>query len=112
MYFKTRYMHDLGQSIQKQFRRVYLNADPVYGVTSSAGVTSTYNVTFPMPMNFYQDYGPSIVLSISFALGAFQDRNDFGISAKALAFEIFALPNSSPLKIHGFTIEQRMQRNV
>lgn len=98
--FKTRYLHDMGDSVQKQFRRLYMNAD-------------TLGTTLANKINMYQDYGSSIVLGTTLLLGAFQDRIDYGISAKSLAFEMITLNTSnSPLKIHGFTIESRLQRKV
>ena len=98
--FKTRYLHDMGDSVQKQFRRLFLNADQL-------------SATLSNKINFYQDYGTSIVLGTTLNLGAFQDRIDYGISAKSLAFEMISLnTTNSPLKIHGFTIESRLQRKV
>lgn len=97
-YFKTRFLHDMGESIEKQFRRLYLNAD-----------TGT---TFTMPLNFYQDYGLSTTYQTTFVLSEFQKRIDFGIPAKSLAFELFNLNTNSPLRLYGFTIESRMQRRV
>lgn len=97
-YFKTRFLHDMGESIEKQFRRLYLNAD-----------TGT---TFTMPINFFQDYGASTVYQTTFVLSEFQKRIDYGIPAKSLAFELYNLNTNSPLRIYGFTIESRMQRRV
>lgn len=97
-YFKTRFLHDLGESIEKQFRRLYLNMD-----------TGT---TFVIPINFYQDYGSSTVYAATMVLNEFQKRIDYGIPAKSLAFEIFNLQTNSPLKIYGFTIESRFQRKT
>ncbi len=99
LYFKSRFLHDLGESIQKQFRRLYINATPP-------------GATLLMPVHFYQDYGTSIVASVTFPLGVFQNRIDYGISAKSLAFELYAFPTVKPLQIHGFTIESRLQRRV
>lgn len=98
--YKSRFLHDMGDSVQKQFRRLYVNADPI-------------GTTLSNKINFYQDYGTSIVLGTTLNLGAFQDRIDYGISAKSLAFEMISLNTSSnPLRIHGFVIESRMQRKV
>lgn len=98
--YKTRYLHDLGDSVQKQFRRLYVNADQL-------------SATLSNKINFYQDYGTSIVLSTTLNLGTFQERIDYGISAKSLAYELISVnTTSSPLKINGFTIESRMQRKV
>lgn len=100
MSFKTRYLHDMGDSVQKQFRRLYINADQL-------------SATLSNNINFYQDYGTSIVLGTTLNLGAFQERIDYGISAKSLAYEFITLNNTnSVLKIHGFTIESRLQRKV
>lgn len=98
--YKTRFLHDMGDSTQKQFRRLYVNADQL-------------GVTLSNKINFYQDYGTSIVLGTTINLGTFQDRIDYGISAKSLAFEMISLNTSStPLRLHGFVIESRMQRKV
>ena len=98
--FKTRYLHDMGDSVQKQFRRLYVNADQL-------------SATLSNNINFYQDYGTSIVLGTTLTLGAFQERIDYGISAKSIAYEFITMNNTnSVLKIHGFTIESRLQRKV
>jgi hypothetical protein len=98
--YKTRYLHDMGDSVQKQFRRLYVNADNL-GATLSSKI------------NFYQDYGTSIVLATTLNLGAFQERIDYGISGKSLAYEMISVNTSnSVLRIHGFTIESRLQRKV
>lgn len=99
LYFKTRFNHDLGDSIQKQYRRLYINSN-------------LQGSTLAMPVNFYQDYGSSMVLSTTFVLGAFQDRIDYGISAKSLSFDLYALQPPQRLQIFGFTVEQRLQRRV
>ena len=98
--FKTRYLHDMGDSTQKQFRRLYINADQM-------------SATLSNNINFYQDYGTSIVLATTLNLGTFQERIDYGISAKSLAYEFITQnTTTSPLKIHGFTVESRLQRKV
>lgn len=98
-YFKPRFLHDMGDSVQKQFRRLYINAD-------------TTGATYTMPINFFQDYGTSTVLSTTMVMSSFQKRIDYGVSAKSLTFELFNLSSTSPLKIFGFTVESRLQRRV
>lgn len=98
-YIKTRFIHDIGESYQKVFRRLFMNIDPP-------------SVTLTMNINFFQDFGSSVVKSVSMSIGSFQARIDFGISAKSLAFEASNLQNSFPFKLHGFTIESRLQRKV
>lgn len=99
-YAKSRFLHDLGESIQEQYRRLYINIDPL-----SSG-TMTFNI------NFFQDFGSSIVKSVTLNEANFQQRIDFGISAKSLAFEISTVQTNSVLRLHGFTIESRLQRRV
>lgn len=99
-YFKTRFLHDMGESTQKVFRRLFINTD------SPSAATLSFNI------NFYQDYGISVVLGTSFVLSQFQNRLEYGISAKSIAFELSNLQTSIPLRIYGFTIESRFQRRV
>jgi hypothetical protein len=89
----------MGDSIQKQFRRLYVNMD-------------SEGVTVPFAINFYQDYGASVVKSVTMYIDGFQNRLEYGISAKSLAFELYSFQTSFPLRIHGFTIESRLQRRV
>lgn len=99
-YFKTRFFKDMGDSVTKQYRRLYLNVDADPGTT------------YIIPVKFFQDYGPSVVLSTTMLLGQFQDRIDFGIASKSLAFELSNVQGNSPLRVYGFTIESRLQRKV
>ncbi len=98
-YMKTRFLHDIGETYQKQFRRLYLNID-------APSSTLTFKV------NFFQDFGSSVVKSVTISQGAFQTRTEFGISAKSLAFEMSSIQTNSVLKLHGFTIESRFLRKV
>lgn len=99
-YLKTRFLHDMGESVSKQFRRLYLNTAPVA------------NVTLPIQINFYQDYGASIVYSATMYQNAIQNRIDFGIPAKSLSFDLARNTPSLPIQIHGFAMEYRFQRNT
>lgn len=99
LYYKTRFLHELGDSTQKQFRRFYLNTD-------APSATLSFN------MNFFQDYGSSVVLNRTFSINQFQNRMDFGISAKSLAYEMSKVGSTIALRVHGFTIESRLQRRV
>lgn len=97
-YIKPRFMKPMGESVEEQFRRLYINADP----GNSLGVK----------INFFQDYGPSIVYSTTMVLNQFQTRIDFGIPAKAISFEMSAIQTNIPLRVYGFSIESRYQRGV
>ena len=97
---ETRFIHDLGDSTQKQYRRLYLNSN-------FSGNTLVFNA------DFLQDYGSSVVLSTTITLNAFQNRIDFGISCKSIAFILYSSDmKTSPLALYGFTLESRLQRRV
>lgn len=97
--FKTRFLHDMGDSVQKQFRQLYLNTD-------KGSTTLAFNV------NFYQDYGASVVYSTSLLVSGTQNRIDFGIPAKSVAFEAFNNQTTDRVKINGFTVKYRKQRDT
>lgn len=99
-YFKTRFVHDLGQSVEKQFRRLYMNFSQVSG--SSMGVT----------IGFFVNYGTSIQIQRTLPVAPFQSRTDFGLSSKSLAFECAALNASLPYQVTGFALDYRYQRGV
>lgn len=95
--FKTQFMADEGKTVQKLYRRLFMNLEPV-------GTTSTLSV------NFYQDYGSSIVLTRTMYQNPYQSRIDFGISATAIAIQVSNFSTTDTVKIHGYTIEHRFQR--
>lgn len=98
--YKTRYLSDMGQSIEKQWRRLYLNVDP------------TPSVTIPISIDFMKNYGTSITLNKTMYGTQFQSRIDYGISAKSLAYQATYNSATIAIKIHGFTVEYREQRRV
>jgi hypothetical protein len=97
----SRFMGDQGRSIQTQFRRLFLDTDP----QPSAGAS---NITF----NFMQDYGASVVLTRQMGQNYFQSRIDFGISARSLAFTMYHVSATLPIRVNGWTVEGRLQRMV
>lgn len=99
LYKKSRFDHEMGDTVEKQYRRFYMNMDPP-------------SATLAMPINFFQDYGSSKVLSTTYVIGAFQNRLEYGIVAKALAYEIYYMATNSPLRIYGYALEERLQRKV
>jgi hypothetical protein len=99
LYMKSVFLKPLGDSTQEQFRRLYVNSNPGSG-------------TFSFNINFFQDYGSSAVLSTSLVMSQFQQRIDFGISAKSIAFEMANIQSSVSLQLFGFTMESRLQRRV
>lgn len=97
---KSRFLSEMGKSTQEQFRRLFLDTDPV-----PAGVSSVL-------INFFQDYGSSIIIQRQMGQAPFQSRIDFGISAKSLAFQLIHANASLPIRVNGWTVESRFQRNV
>jgi hypothetical protein len=98
-YFQSRFLHDMGESVTKQFRRLYIDIQAP-------------SVTLSFSINFYQDYGTSQVLQTTLTLSQFQNRLDYGIPAKSLAFDFLDISTTVPLTVFGFTIESRLQRKV
>lgn len=97
---KTRYLSDLGQSVQKQFRRLYLNVDVQSGQT------------IPVTVKGYPDYQTGASLSSVMYLTQFQKRLEFGVSAKSMAFEFSHYSATQGIRVHGWATESRFQRNV
>jgi len=96
---KTRFYNAGSNSIEKQFRRLFLD-------------TPAVSASAPITINIRQDYGSSIVVNRTMYQAPFQSRIDFGIMAKAISVEISNSNNDKDLQINGFTIESREQRRV
>lgn len=97
--FQTRFNNDLGDSVTKLYRQLYLNALPGSGAT--VGVT----------VSLFADYGASAALSQPMYLNPFQTRIDFGISAKSMSLELSSLSATHAIKIPGYTFKYRFLRN-
>ena len=96
---KSRFIDDLGQSVTKLYRRLFLDATVPQG--------STYNIA----VNFYADKGTSAALQTTMTLSSFQNRMEIGIAAKSLSVE-FVYNGAQFLQINGYTLEYRFQRAV
>ncbi len=95
---KSGFLTDLGNSTQKVFRRLWLDNSPL-------GASAFIDV------RLYQDYGASIIVGATMPLAPFQNRIDFGVSAKSLSVE-FVKDSNFRMALHGFSIAYRFQRNV
>ena len=96
---KSHFIDDLGNTVTKQYRRLYVDA------------TVPPGVTFPIAVNIYADKGTVPYLSTTMLLTQFQNRIDFGIPAKSIAVE-FLYNGATFFQMSGFTIEYRYQRNT
>jgi hypothetical protein len=96
----TRFLADSGHSQERQYRRLFLDVDPVIGVTQ------------PININLRTNFGTTILINRTMYQNPFQSRIDFGLSAKSIQAEIGHYSASLPFKVNGYTIESRYQRNV
>lgn len=91
---------DAGNSVEQQWRRLWVDLDPQLG-----GITKILEV------KIYPDQGSSAALHRTLVINEFQDRIDFGIPAKDISVE-FIYNSDSPLRLNGYTIAHRYQRDV
>lgn len=98
--FDSLFFSPRGQSTQNQFRRFYLDVNPVLGFTQAIAMT------------FKTDFGSTVQFSSTMYQNPFQSRIDFGLSARSIQASMYHFSASLPLKINGFTIESRYQRGV
>lgn len=97
---KTRFINDLGNSVTKMFRRLYLDAKVPSGSTQVVAI------------NLYSDYSdtPAYQTTMVISNTPTQQRIDFGVPGKALSVEMFYLGGGGAFQMNGFTIESRFQR--
>lgn len=98
---KGKFHNEGGNSVQKLFRRVFLDG-PANGVTLAVS------------LNFYADHATTTIgLTLSAFVGTtYQYRCDFGISAKSCSVEFVHATVNSQFKIYGYTMETRFLRKV
>ncbi len=100
-YVQTRFHQDLGRTYQKEYRRLYLDIDQSYS-------TPSYIINVGM----IPDFGTSAVLGRTMAMAPFQNRIDYGISARSMSYLFSNFGYSSVIRINGYTIESRYLRRV
>lgn len=98
--FETAFIAPEGQTIEKQYRRFYLNVEPVFGVTQ------------PITINLRSNYNSSNVVTQTIYQNPFQTRIDFGIPARSIQAQMLYQSASLPLRVYGFAFESRFQRAV
>lgn len=97
---KSRFLADMGETTQQMFRRLWLNVEPVTGATSPIGI------------EFFADYASTPSYTRVMYQTPFQNRIDYGISAKALSVQFTQTSASLPCKIFGYGIASRYLRDV
>lgn len=90
---------NMGHSVEKMFRRLYIDA------------TIPSGATYVLPVNLYTNQGTSPALSTTLVLTEFQKRIDFGLTGRDLSIELF-YSGATFLQLNGFTIDYRFQRGV
>lgn len=95
----SRFHTEEGNSETKQYRRLFIN-------TSSVGNTVSLNV------DFFRDFSSVPYLTRTMYQGAFQQRIDFGVPGKSLAFNLTGVSATEKMVFHGYTLEHRFQRAV
>lgn len=98
--FQTPYYAPSGHTTERQFRRFYLDVDPIAGAST------------PISLKFLPNFSSTIGHTASIYQTPFQSRIDFGVPAKSLSAEGSFVSATLPLKINGYTFESRFQRRV
>lgn len=98
---QSRFVSELGNSIEKQWRRLFLNTDPITGTTAPINISLYSNYEAVAPAATYTMYQ-----------APFQSRIDFGISSKSFAFGAVQSSATLSFRLHGFSIDYRFQRAV
>lgn len=96
---QSRFLNPMGNSVQKMFRSLYLDAVVPPGAT------------YPVQVDCYVNQGTSVVYSTTMLLSSFQQRIQFGISAKDISFK-FTYSGGSFLQFNGFSVDYRYLRNT
>lgn len=96
--------HSDGHSTEQLWRRLWLDVDP-----QPAGVGGTVAIT----VNFFRNQETlAPYLTRTMYGSTWQSRIDFGVSSKSLAFEFSHFSDTQFLRINGYSIAHRYQRNV
>jgi hypothetical protein len=93
------FMAPAGQTTESQWRRFYLNVDPVLGFTQ------------PITINLRTNYGTTIQATRTMYQAPYQSRIDFGLSSRSIQAEVISASASFPIKINGYAFTRRFQRD-
>lgn len=98
--FQTPYYAPTGHTVERQYRRFYLDVTPIVGSST------------PINMQFLPDFGSTVGSTAVIYQAPFQTRVDFGVPAKSLSAVGTFFSASLPISVNGYTFESRFQRNV
>lgn len=98
--FLTNHNVSAEHTVEMQWRRFYIDVDPVFGFTQ------------PITINFRTNYSTGSSLTRTMFQNPFQSRVDFGLSSRAIQAEVIHASATLGFKVNGYTWESRFQRNV
>lgn len=98
------FVTNFGWSSTEQYRRLYIDTDPILGTT------------YTFAVNLYLNQSNTAALQTTMAtpqpsITPQQGRIDFGLPGTGLSVELIN-GSSSPLRVNGYTVESRFQRSV
>ena len=104
--WQTRWHESFGKSSTNQFRRFFLDTK-----ISTVGSTQVFNQTFAL--TFYANYASTAIsLTRAFNTSTLTENwIDFGIPAKSMSVVGAYGSTSGDVKVYGYTVESRYQRN-
>lgn len=93
------FVTNFGWSATEQYRRLFVDTDPILGTT------------YTFAVNFYLNQSNTAALQTTMTVASQQSRIDYGLPGKGLSVELIN-GSSHPLRLNGYTIESRFQRGV
>lgn len=102
----SRFFGDMGFSVTKQFRRLYFD----FLLQQSSGNTHVLRASLFSDMD-----SATVQFSTTFPISSTlpqQNRIEFGVPGRSLAFQLHHIAQDSALQFSGFTVEYRFQRAV
>ncbi len=98
--FRTRFIHDAGDTNEVLWRQFFLNCKSI------PGVTTAFNV------RMFPNYGDTSELETTMYSNPFQTRIDFGISSKSISAEVSQFATTHAVRVEGFAFSYRYLRGV
>jgi hypothetical protein len=95
------YQHEMGESVEKLYRRLFVNADSLVGTSAPI-----------IDIKLRANYGESYQVHASLVMNTFQEEINFGIPAKSLSVEIAHFSAVDSIRLHGYALEHRWLRNT
>lgn len=98
---KTKWDAPDGPNVENAFRRLFMDVNPVTGVTGTIDVEVYRNYDFD-----------TVKATFAIYQNQFQTRREFGVNGKSVAFAFTHNSASLPLDLYGYTVHRRFLREV